>query len=194
MFSGGSAMRDKPCLVLRATGFLGTHLCEALARSGIRVRAFSRRAAGPGHFSMATGIQCLPGSFHNRQDLGGALEACGPGYHLISSTTPATSHQSPLTDATEHIAGTIRLVEAMRELGVLKIVFVSPGGAIYGVSNHMPVAEDSPTEPISAYGISKLAIEKYLALYQRLAGISYCVLRVANPFGERQPSNRVQGA
>jgi UDP-glucose 4-epimerase len=64
---------------------------------------------------------------------------------------------------------------------------------VYGQAKQIPTPEDAPTEPITSYGISKLAIEKYLALYQQLHGLDFRVLRVANPFGPFQVATKNQG-
>ena len=64
---------------------------------------------------------------------------------------------------------------------------------MYGVPNVVPISEAHPTEPISAYGIGKLAVEKYLHMYHRLEGIGYCALRLSNPFGPRQRPDKAQG-
>jgi UDP-glucose 4-epimerase len=76
---------------------------------------------------------------------------------------------------------------------VRKIVFISSGGTVYGIPHEVPIPESASTDPISAYGISKLAIEKYLALYHYLYGCDYSVLRVANSFGPYQSPHRRQG-
>ncbi len=72
-------------------------------------------------------------------------------------------------------------------------MFVSSGGTVYGIPAHVPIAEEAPTDPISAYGVSKLAVEKYLGLYRHLHGLDYAVLRLANPFGACQDPDRRQG-
>jgi len=74
-----------------------------------------------------------------------------------------------------------------------KLVFVSSGGTVYGRPQQTPIPETHPTEPTCSYGIVKLAIEKYLALYQMLHGLDYRVLRLANPYGPGQEANRAQG-
>jgi len=75
-----------------------------------------------------------------------------------------------------------------------KIVFISSGGTVYGDPTYLPIDERHPTEPRVSYGITKLAIEKYLLMYQHLHGIKANILRVANPFGERQRVETAQGA
>jgi nucleoside-diphosphate-sugar epimerase/glycosyltransferase involved in cell wall biosynthesis len=186
------AMSNAKCLILGATGFIGMNLCMRLCAAGVPVRAFARTAPR-GHNSLA-GVQWLRGDFLNADDVRSALTGCNLVYHLVSTTIPATSNQSPYDDARENILGTLQVLDLMRETAVPRIVFVSTGGAIYGAQPKTPVPETAVTNPISAYGIGKLAIEKYLALYERLAGITYCVLRVANVYGEKQPRDRSQGA
>jgi len=80
-----------------------------------------------------------------------------------------------------------------KDMGVKKVIFASSGGTVYGIPRVIPITETHPTDPISSYGIIKLTIEKYLALYKTLYGLDYCVLRVSNAYGERQPVTGAQG-
>jgi UDP-glucose 4-epimerase len=73
------------------------------------------------------------------------------------------------------------------------VIFASSGGTVYGVPQFTPIREDHPTEPISAYGISRLAIEKYLSLYKYLHNLDYMILRIANPYGRYQVPTKKQG-
>ena len=77
--------------------------------------------------------------------------------------------------------------------GKPKVVFVSSGGTVYGVPQRIPIREDAATDPICAYGVSKLAVEKYLHVYDHLHSLPYIVLRLANPFGPWQRPGRGQG-
>ena len=70
---------------------------------------------------------------------------------------------------------------------------VSSGGTVYGIPQAVPISETHPTDPICSYGITKLAMEKYVALYRQLHGLEGVVLRVANPFGPRQRLDAAQG-
>jgi UDP-glucose 4-epimerase len=85
------------------------------------------------------------------------------------------------------------MLEICRISGIRKIVFVSSGGTVYGLPQTVPIPESAATEPVCAYGVSKLAVEKYLHLYRRLHNLDYAVLRVANPFGAYQRPDRRQG-
>ncbi len=73
-------------------------------------------------------------------------------------------------------------------------MFISSGGTVYGSPQYLPIDEHHPTEPVVSYGVTKLAIEKYLVMYRHLKGLTPVILRVTNPFGERQRVETAQGA
>lgn len=177
------------CLVLGGAGFIGSHLADALAQAGHRVRAFDRMPA-----VLRGDCEILTGDFLNAGDLAKALKGSEVVFHLISTTLPQGSNENPLHDAQTNVVGTLRLLESCRREGVRKIVFVSSGGTVYGIPRSVPIAESHPTDPTCAYGIHKLAIEKYLHLEHLLHGLDYCVLRPANLYGERQRADLAFGA
>jgi UDP-glucose 4-epimerase len=123
-----------------------------------------------------------------------AVSGCDIVYHLVSTTLPRSSNENPVYDVETNVIGTLHLLEAIRKHKAKKVIFVSSGGTVYGIPEGTPIKESHPTEPICSYGIGKLAIEKYLSLYHLLHGVEYCVLRLANPFGERQRVSAAQGA
>jgi UDP-glucose 4-epimerase len=174
---------------------MGMHLCEALLARGYPVRVFERpvveslaaeRAKGP--------IEWAYGDFANRTDVAAAVAGCDIIFHLISTTLPKNSNDNPLYDVETNLGGTLGMLEAARAAGASRIIFVSSGGTVYGVPKEIPISEAHPTDPICSYGITKLAIEKYLHLYHRLHGLDYLVLRIANPYGEGQRPDAAQGA
>lgn len=184
------------CLVLGGTGFIGRHLCAALAAVGHRVRAFARIPHGQGSVGWPeiAGVQWQAGDFRSQADMALALEGMDIVFHLVSATIPKTSDDNPLFDLQANVAATLQLLDVMiRQSASARIIFLSSGGTVYGVSQTSPLPEDHPTEPLCAYGIGKLAIEKYLALYHRLHGLDFLVLRLANPYGEGQRPNAGQG-
>jgi len=85
------------------------------------------------------------------------------------------------------------LFDLCRKLKVRRLVFLSSGGTVYGLPNAVPTPETAPTDPIGAYGVGKLAIEKYLAVYRHLHGLDYRILRVTNPYGPFQVPIKNQG-
>ena len=186
-----SALKDTRCAVLGAGGFLGTTLCQRLRGQTAALRAFGRRQSFP---DALRGIEWLTGDFADIQHVKEAIHGCDTVFHLANATTPASANQDKIADLQSNVASTLGLLDACRDLGIKRIIFISSGGTIYGLPKQVPTPESAPTMPITAYGISKLSIEKYLALYEYLHGIEYRVLRVANPFGPYQTAIKSQGA
>ena len=84
------------------------------------------------------------------------------------------------------MVGSLNLFEAARQGGVGQILFASTGGAIYGEQDRFPADEEHPVRPVSPYGVSKLAVERYLYYYHVAYGLDVCCLRYANVYGQRQ--------
>jgi UDP-glucose 4-epimerase len=183
------------CVLLGGAGFLGSHLTERLLEAGHAVRVFDRpdRALASG-FPRYADVEWVEGDFLNVEDVRRAICGRETVFHLVSTTLPKTSNENPVYDVESNVVGTLHLLEAWRQEQGGKVVFVSSGGTVYGPPHSVPISENHPTEPISSYGITKLAIEKYLELYRVLHGVDYCVLRLSNPYGERQRIASVQGA
>jgi UDP-glucose 4-epimerase len=182
------------CLVLGGAGFIGSHLAEALAQEGDRVKLFDRPHVDRLPLFSRQGFEIFTGDFLNPQALTPALRGTEVVYHLVSTTLPKTSNDNPLYDVESNVLGSLRLLALCREHGVRKVVFVSSGGTVYGLPRAVPLDEGHPTEPICSYGIHKLAVEKYLHLAHRLHGLDYCILRPANLYGPRQRLDIAQGA
>lgn len=188
--SGPDPLRGASCLVLGAGGFIGGHLCRELRRRGASVRGFGRHRAYP---EALEGVRWTAGEFSDRAALARAVEGTEHVFHLLGGTTPESSNKDPVADLDSGTMASLHLLEICRAAGVRKVVFLSSGGTVYGIPASVPIREDAPTDPISAYGVSKLAVEKYLHLYRHLHGLDYAVLRVANPFGPWQDPDRRQG-
>lgn len=86
------------------------------------------------------------------------------------------------------------LFDASVQHGVKKIVFISSGGTVYGKEAACPLPENTPTNPISSYGVQKITIEKLLYLYNYMYGLDYRIIRLSNPYGPYQRPNGVLGA
>ena len=182
------------CLVLGGGGFLGGHLVEALQGTGCRVRVFDRLSKRAAAAFLAPTTEWHEGDFGNRGDVAAALDGCDVAFHLVATTLPRASNEDPVHDLESNLLPTVRFLDLALEHGIKKVVFASSGGTVYGKPLLVPIPETHPTQPLCSYGIHKLAIEQYLHLYHSLHGLAYCVLRLANPFGERQRSDASQGA
>ena len=183
------------CVVLGGAGFLGSHLTETLVAAGHEVRVFDRlNVTRAKALTQSHVVQWVEGDFLNKKDLAAAVAGCDVVYHLVSTTLPKTSNDNRLYDLETNVVGTLTLLELVKtSRPPMKVIFVSSGGTVYGIPREVPIKETHPTDPICAYGIGKLAIEKYLHLYHVLDGVEYRVLRLANPFGEGQRATSGQG-
>ncbi len=183
-------------LVFGGRGFIGSHLIDALLEGGHKVCCFDRPHVQPLTSAHAGNpdFTLLEGDFTSEADVKAALAGCTVCFHLVSTTLPKSSNADPLFDVESNLIGTVRMLENAVKSGVRKVVFASSGGTVYGVPQQVPISETHPTDPVCSYGITKLAIEKYLQLFSTLHGLNFTVLRLANPYGPRQRLHSSQGA
>ena len=179
-------------LVIGGNGFLGTWLVEKLRQHGALVRVLDR--VGQRSDFDWQGVDYRVGGLDEVSSLVDVLQGIDVVYHLASSTVPGTSNQDPVFDVSSNVIGSLRLIQAMSQADVRRIVFFSSGGTVYGVPHHLPVHESHPLHPISSYGVTKVAIENYLLMYQQLGAIDPLILRPSNPYGPRQSTAGIQGA
>lgn len=176
--------------MLGGGGFIGINLCRRLAALGYRVRSFGRRCLFPEELN---GAEWYHGDFTDAAVLAAAVETFDVVFHLVHSTTPQSANIDMAADVRSNVEASLELLDVARKLGVSRVIYLSSGGTVYGRPQLVPTPETAPTDPITAYGISKLAVEKYLALHEHLYGLEYRVLRVANPFGPYQLAQKSQG-
>ena len=178
-------------LTIGGNGFIGSHIHDALLLGGCDVRAldpFSEKYRPP-----LPGVDYRVGSAADPSALSEALAGTDAVVYLASTTVPSTSNADAAWDIQSNLVPLIATLEGMRRAGTKRIVFVSSGGTVYGVTEQCPVGEHAPTDPVCSYGVVKLASEKYLGMYRHLHGIQPAVLRPANVFGPREGHEGVQG-
>jgi UDP-glucose 4-epimerase len=176
-------------------GFIGSAITDRLLRDKHAIRIFERPRVQPYRaFSGDEDVEWFTGDFLSIHDVDRTIEGVDLVLHLISTTLPGNSNDDMVYDVQSNLVPTLQLCSAMAARRVHKIVFISSGGTVYGYPTHLPMDENHPTVPRVSYGITKLAIEKYLLLHEYLHGIKAKILRVANPFGQRQRVETAQGA
>jgi len=183
------------CLVLGGAGFIGSNLVDALVSKGHKVRVFDLPNVSTENLEhIADRIEVMHGDFKNDKDICRALNDMDVIVHLVYTTLPSASNDNPVYDIDTNLVASINLLQQAVRKGIKKIIFASSGGTVYGIPKRLPISETHQTNPICSYGISKLAIEKYMALFNYLHGLKYTILRIANPYGERQRIDNVQGS
>ncbi|MCJ2037178.1 NAD-dependent epimerase/dehydratase family protein [Methylobacterium sp. J-068] len=187
-----SNLSGKTCLVLGATGFIGWNLCRHLVSQGARVRAVVHRTISDEQ-RRDPDIAWRQGSFSDRDFMARTLEGQSVVFHLISTSSPGRYNTDPLADLRENVEPTLQLAELAIAAGVDRLVFTSSGGTVYGISRDVFLNETSQANPISCYGVGKLASEKYLEIFARYLGLKSTILRISNPYGPYQFAAKGQG-
>lgn len=178
-------------LVLGGNGFIGSHVVDELLDAGHVVRVFSRRHEM--WRKPLPSVNYFLGEFSNVPMLAEALQGVDAVIHLISTTVPSTSNLDPIADIQGNLENSVRLFQLMVSVNVKRIIFLSSGGTVYGIPSAIPVPEDHTLNPICSYGVVKVAIEKYLGMFEQLYGLKPLIIRASNPFGPRQGHDGVQG-
>ena len=183
------------CIIFGGGGFIGSTIADRLLKGGHELRIFERPRVEPYRvFNKKEKVEWLTGDLLSAHDVSDAIEGCDAVLHLVSTTLPKNSNDDPVYDVQTNVVATLQMLNAMVTHNVSKIIFISSGGTVYGEPKYLPVDELHPTDPLVSYGITKLAIEKYLQMYENIHGIKAITLRVANPYGERQRIETAQGA
>ena len=179
-------------IVLGGNGFIGSHIVDELMLRGhdvsILCRSYdqvNRHVAGAHYFY---------GDFSDSVFVRDAIQGMDVVIHCISSTVPSTSVRNPVIDINQNLVASVNLLQSMNELGLKRLIYLSSGGTVYGSPQQLPVKEDHPLNPISSYGVVKVAIEHYIGMFQALNGLSPIILRPSNPYGARQANVGIQGA
>src|SRR5262249_18386186 len=106
---------------------------------------------------------------------------------------PGSSMKDSAYDIASNVVASARWLSRLSETNIKRLIYFSSGGTVYGVPQTDPIDENHPTDPISSYGITKLAIEKYVSMYCGMFGVSYTIVRPSNVYGEGQRLNIGQG-
>ena len=172
-------------LLTGGAGFIGSHVADLLLSRGHEIAVVDNLLTGK--------KENVPGGarFYEqdiRSGCAGVFEEFAPDAlcHQAAQMDVRRSVREPDFDAEVNVLGTLRLLENSVRYDVGRVIFASTGGAIYGEQDVFPAPEDHPQYPVSPYGVSKLAGERYLHYYRTEYGLPYLALRYANVYGPRQ--------
>ncbi|MEM2689916.1 MAG: NAD-dependent epimerase/dehydratase family protein [Nitrososphaerota archaeon] len=174
-------------LVTGGAGFIGSHLVDALMRSGYEVRVIDNLSQGRieniSRWIGAPGFEFIEGDVVDEAIMREAVKSCDAVFHLAAN--PEVRLGDPRTHYRENVHATYVVLEAMRANDVKKMIFTS-SSTVYGEARIMPTPEDySPLLPISMYGACKLASESLIIGYCMMYDMGAAILRLANIVGSR---------
>ncbi|WP_284945419.1 NAD-dependent epimerase/dehydratase family protein [Acidisoma cladoniae] len=181
-------------LILGGGGFIGKHVALLLAQAGHQVTLAGRRPL----------VHAMPAALADRVtfrrlELGSAdwdalVAKADVVHHYAWGSLPASANANPGGDLRTNVGLTIDMLDALHRRGAGRVVFSSSGGTVYGKLHAVPVSEDHPMAPITAYGAGKATAEVYLGLYRAMHGLDCRIARIANPYGAGQDLSRGLGA
>ncbi|MDO7906981.1 NAD-dependent epimerase/dehydratase family protein [Paenibacillus sp. JX-17] len=172
-------------LITGGAGFIGSHLAETLLEQNVEVHIVDNLSSGS--------ISNVPENVtFIEEDVRSAslqhlmaAERYDTVFHLAAQCDVQHSISNPAHDASVNILGTLNVLEGCVRNKMTKMIFSSTSG-VYGNPEYLPVDEQHRVQPLSFYGLSKLAAESYITLYHALYGVPYTILRYANVYGPRQ--------
>ena len=176
-------------IAIIGAGFIGKHLIRTLLHAGHVLSVLDRNQCPEEFHGLVSWNQ---GDYRDKTKLGDTISGAEVVYHLVSSTVPGDLHVDVAHELHDNVVGSLGLVKSCVDHNVKRLVFVS-SASVYGVQEHFPIAEDAPNWPISAHGVHKLAVEKFLMMAHRERQIDVRILRLGNPYGPGQSITGRQG-
>jgi UDP-glucose 4-epimerase len=173
-------------LVTGGAGFIGSHLAEAYLEAGHEVGVVDDLSTGLRE-NLDPRAQFWQVDIRSA-DLQRVLATFQPEVinHHAAQMSVSASVRDPRNDADINILGTLNLLEGAVRHKVRRVIFASTGGAMYGDRDALPTPETVNPQPVSPYGVAKLAVERYLHAYQAMSGLQAIALRYSNVYGPRQ--------
>jgi nucleoside-diphosphate-sugar epimerase len=173
-------------LVTGGAGFIGSNLVRGLLERGDDVRVLDNFSTGNRANLEGLAVEIVEGELRSYERVHNAVRGVDLVYHLGALGSVPRSVQDPLTSSAVNVEGTLNVLLAARDEGVRRVVF-SSSSSIYGSATELPCSEAALPDPISPYGVAKLAAERYCVSFSRVyEGLETVVLRYFNVFGPRQ--------
>lgn len=180
----------KVCLVTGGAGFIGSHLCDALVKSGDRVRVIDNLSTGrmANLQGLENQIEFINADIRDPEAVSRAVEDVDIIFHQAALPSVPRSISNPLASHDVNATGTLSVLHAASEANVRRLVYAS-SSSVYGDTPVLPKVETMAPMPLSPYAVSKLAGEYYCQVFAHVYGLETVALRYFNVFGPKQDPN-----
>ena len=173
-------------LVTGGAGFIGSHLVRGLLEHGDTVRVLDNFSTGNRTNLEGIDVEVVEGELRSYERVHNAMRGIEVVFHLGAMGSVPRSVQDPLTSSAVNVEGTLNVLLAARDEGARRVIF-SSSTSVYGSTRELPTTETTPPDPISPYGVAKLAAERYCVSFSRVyESLESVVLRYFNVYGPRQ--------
>ena len=173
-------------LVTGGAGFIGSNLVRSLLERGDEVRVLDNFSTGNRANLEGLDVDVVEGELRSYERVHNAVRGVEVVFHLGALGSVPRSVQDPLTSSAVNIEGTLNVLLAARDEGVRRVVY-SSSSSVYGTGRELPVSEDQAADPLSPYGVAKLAAERFCVSFSRVyESFQTVVVRYFNVFGPRQ--------
>lgn len=173
-------------LVTGGGGFIGSNLVRSLLDEGHDVRVLDNFSTGNRANLSGLDVEVVEGELRSYERVHNAVRGVEVVFHLGALGSVPRSVQDPLTSSAVNIEGTLNVLLAARDEGIRRVVY-SSSSSVYGTRRELPVTEDQAADPLSPYGVAKLAAERYCVSFSRVYdSFETVVVRYFNVFGPRQ--------
>src|SRR5213082_2410139 len=181
-------------LVTGGAGFIGSNLVRALLERGDSVRVLDNFSTGRRENLDGLDVEVVEGELRSYERVHNAIRGVEVVFHLGALGSVPRSVQDPLTSSAVNVEGTLNVLLAARDEDVRRVVFAS-SSSVYGNAGTLPRVETENPDPISPYGVSKLAAERYCVSFARVYPLETVALRYFNVFGPNQdPTSQYSAA
>jgi len=175
--------------VTGGAGFIGSHLVDRLMREGYEITVLDNLSTGRienvQHNLNNPRFNLIKGDVQNSRHVKRAIEDVDTVFHLAAFVNVPRSMENPMLADNVNVRGTLNLLRASLRRDMARFIYMSTC-AVYGEARYLPLSEDHPTDPLSPYGISKLAAEQYCRVFNRAFDLKTVCLRCFNVYGPRQ--------
>lgn len=172
-------------LITGGSGFIGSHIAEALLSRGERVRVLDDLSTGRRENIEGLRVDLFVGDIRDFRTCLAATEGVELIFHEAAARAVGLSVTDPVTSDRVNTGGTVNMLTAARDNGVRRVIIAS-SSSVYGGVAPLPTPEEAPVHPKSPYAVSKAASETYCRVFNELYGLETIVLRYFNVYGPRQ--------